>query len=133
VKDPSSCLINLEYCLDSPCLVPLRGLPLVARGRYVEATPMTVALRLMEDRRDGMKEIGVILKASQMVEEDVLETYDSGVCVKYSGRTQSVRIQITGQLFPEVVEEDWREIRPDLPLSDFKGVLANCERSVVGW
>jgi hypothetical protein len=123
-------LAEIEYSLDSPCMVPLVGLPLIARGHYTEVSPLTVALRLMEDRRDGMKEIGVIRTANQRIERDFLDMSAGVSRVKLPGQVRSATMTITAELFPEVVEEDWQGIRPDVPLSDFKGIMVSMQKSI---
>ena len=114
---------EIEYRLDFPCRVPLRGLPLIARGHYIEVSPMTVALRLMEDRRDSMKEVGYILSAEQDVDQDEIEIFDRGSIFKIPGRSQGATVFIMARLETHVV--DWQGIRPDVPLKDFKGVMVN--------
>lgn len=127
------CLIDLEYRLDQPCQVPLVNLPLVARGTYAEVSPKTVALRLMEDRRDGMKKIGIILEAEQNASQDMFDfaSISSNTKQKIPGQMEII-MKIKGQLFPEIVAKDWTEIRPDVPTSDFSGILMHCEPSFVG-
>lgn len=120
-------VIDLEYRLDRPCTVDLVGVALVARGQYVAVTPETVALRLMEDRRDGVKQIGVVMNARQSVDNPVLEYTLGSQKTVIPGKFSDVHMTIQGRLFPEVVAEDWQDIRPDLSLKDFKGILVSCQ------
>ena len=121
---------DIEYRLDFPCRAPLRGLPLMAPGRYVVVTPLTVALRLMEVRKDCPKAVGVILEAKQNVSRDVLDyTEYGGNRFKLPGM-QTVVLEIKAELFSEVVENDWRELRPDLPQTEFKGILVSMEKNI---
>ena len=123
--------IHLEYVMDTVCKIPLEGVALVGRGYYTEVTPRTVALRLMENSKNDLKELGMIVRAQQDVtrETSVLTTY-GGFPNKLPGRTE-VYLTIDGLMFPEVAEEDWQEIRPDLSLNDFRGVLCKCEKTLV--
>lgn len=120
---------EIEYRLDAPCTVPLKGLPLIARGHYIEVSPMTVALRLMEDHSDGMKEIGHILSAEQIEDSEKIEIFDRGSIFKIPGRSQGATMLITARLETHVVEEDWQGIRPDVPLKDFKGVMVHMQKT----
>ena len=90
---------------------------------------MTVALRLMEERNDGMKEIGYILSTNQSADQDKLEMFSGGRVIKLPGRSQGATMLITARLETYVEEEDWQDIRPDVPLKDFKGVMVNMQKT----
>jgi hypothetical protein len=118
--------IELEYVLDTPCNLTLEGVSLIAKGKYSEVTPETVALRLMEDQRDGYKEVGLILQSRQDIQSEVVELVQGSVKNFIPGRSSEIRMSIHGILFPYVSLDDFMEIFPDVSRKDFRGILVNC-------
>jgi len=118
--------LELEYVLDTPCNLALEGVSLIAKGKYSEVTPETVALRLMEDRSDGYKEVGLILQARQDIQAEVIELVQGSVKNLIPGRSSDIRMAIHAVLFPYVTPDDLMGILPDVSRKDFRGTLVNC-------
>lgn len=115
--------VRLQYQMNSVCSKSLEGLPLTARGRYIEVTPRTVALRLMENFGEP-KKVGVVRNATQRVEQGSIDLVRGGVSNTVPGRISDISLEIIGELFSEISLEEWYDIRPDLPKRDFDGLLS---------
>lgn len=99
---------EITFQLSLPYPVDLRGTPLLAPGKILEANSRTVAERLME-REGGMIEIGTIIEATPESRTDEWEL--SGVPGKsFMSQQPNCMLVVRALLHTDVVLKDFSKI-----------------------